>query len=176
MDFEKAYKNFLNGTATPEETEFVRSEMQKANAVNDILSNVKREGAAETAERETVKRAMKTYLKKDTLKILLIVCCSVVVLAIASACAIGIPILVNAKDNVNYSKAEAEAIAIEYVADLPGSNADKIKVREYEKELEVEGRLKKSHYVHVFEIYDGASRVWEVEIDSRTGHIIDIDD
>ena len=74
------------------------------------------------------------------------------------------------------TKAEAEAIAIEYVADLPGSNADKIKVREYEKELEVEGRLKKSHYVHVFEIYDGASRVWEVEIDSRTGHIIDIDD
>lgn len=176
MDFEKAYQNFINGTASPEEVEFVRSEMKKASDVNNILANVKNEGATDTAEKETVKKAIKTYRKKDVIKTLLIVAASLLVVAIGIACAIGIPILVNAKDNVNYSKAEAEAIAIEHVADLPGSNADKIKVREYEKELEVEGRLKKSHYVHVFEIYDGASRVWEVEIDSRTGDIIDIDD
>ena len=41
MDFEKAYEKFLNGTATPEETEFVRSEMKKASEINDILTSDK---------------------------------------------------------------------------------------------------------------------------------------
>ena len=175
MDFEKAYKNFLNGTATPEETEFVRSEMQKANAVNDILSNVKREGAAEAAERETVKRAMKTYLKKDTLKILLIVCCSVVVLAIASACAIGIPILSNANANTNYSENDARAIAVAYLTERYPDSADDIEVRRVERELEVEGRIKHARYIYVVDVYNGVDEVVEIEIDSKTGKIIDVD-
>ena len=176
MDFEKAYQNFLNGTATPEETEFVRSEMKKASEINDLLASVKDEGATDTAEKETVKKAMKRYWKKDILKTLIIVSSALLVVAIGVACAIGIPILSNAKDNFNYSKAEAEAIAVEYIAEQFPAGADKIRVREYEKELEVEGRIKNSHYVHVFEIYNGVNRVIELEIDSRNGHIIDFDD
>ena len=97
MDFEKAYEKFLNGTASPEEVEFVRGEMKKANDVNNILSNVKKEGATEAAEKETVRRAIKSYWKKDTVRILILACASVLALAIAIACAIGIPILSNAQ-------------------------------------------------------------------------------
>jgi len=61
MDFEKAYQKFLDGTATAEEVEFVRSEMKKASAVNDILNQVKTEGATKTADLETVKNAVKTF-------------------------------------------------------------------------------------------------------------------
>ena len=64
MEFEKAYEKFLNGTASPEEIEFVRSEMKKANDVNNILNNVKNEGATNASEKESVKRAMKAYFKK----------------------------------------------------------------------------------------------------------------
>ena len=175
MDFEKAYQKFINGTASPEETEFVRSEMKKANDINDILTNVKNEGATNTAEKETVKKAMKTYRKKDTLKILLIVCCSLLVLAIGIGCAIGIPILSNAKSNMNYTAEQAKAIAVEYLSARYPANADGIEVYRVEKELEVEGRIKNARYIYVLDVYNGVNEVFEIEIDSKTGNIIEID-
>ncbi len=176
MDFEKTYQKFLNGTATPEEIEFVRSEMKKANDVNGILANVKNEGATNTAERETVKKAIKTYWKKDTLKILLIVCCSVVFLTICVACAIGIPILSNAKDNTNYTEEQAKAIAVTYLAERHPDRAEKIEVRHVEKELEVDGRIKNARYIYIVEIYNGVNEELEIEIDGKTGKIIEVDD
>ena len=65
MDFEKAYQKFLEGTATPEEMEFVRSEMKKANEINNVLATVNNEGVTDIAEKETVKKAMRKYWKKD---------------------------------------------------------------------------------------------------------------
>ncbi len=176
MDFEKAYKKFLDGTASPEETEFVRNEMKKANDINGILANVKNEGATNTAERETVKQAMKTYLRKDTLKILLIVCCSLTVLAIGIACALGIPILNNAKNNVNYSWEEAESIAFNYLVKEYPESTGKIEIRRVEKELEIEGRIKNARYIYVLDVYNGVNNVFEIEIDSKTGKIIEVDD
>ena len=176
MDFEKSYQNFINGTASPEEVEFVRSEMKKANEINDILTSVKNEGATNTAEKETVKKAIRTYQKKDTLKILLIVCCSVIVLAIGIACAIGIPILSNAKNNVNFTSEQAKAIAIEHFSDKYPDSAAKIEVYRMEKELEVEGRIKNARYIYVVDVYNGVNGVFEIEIDSKTGKIIEIDD
>ncbi len=175
MEFEKAYQKFLNGTATPEEIEFVRSEMKKANEINDILVNVKKDGATNTAEKETVKKAMRTYQKKDTLKILLIVSCAMLVLAIGIACAVGIPILSNAKNNVNYTVEEAQAIAVNYITSANPSLAKDVEVREVEKELEVDGRIKHARYIYVFEIYNGLDDVLEIEIDSKTGKIIEVD-
>lgn len=175
MDFEKAYKNFINGTATPEETEFVRSEMKKASDINGILTNVKSEGASSPAEKETVRRAMKAYLKKDTLKILLIVCCSVLVLAIGAACAVGIPILNNAKGNTNYTENDARAIAVAYLTERYPDSADNIEVRRVERELEVEGRIKHARYIYVVDVYNGADGVIEIEVDSKTGKIVDVD-
>ena len=37
MDFENAYQKFLDGTATPEEVEFVRSEIRKAKELSEII-------------------------------------------------------------------------------------------------------------------------------------------
>ena len=173
MDFEKAYQKFLNGTASPEEIEFVRSEMKKANEVNDVLSNVKKEGATNAAEKETVKKAMKAYWKKDTLKILIIVCACVLVLAIGIGCAIGIPIFSNAKANMNYTAKEAEEIAVGYLAER--YPMDKIEVYRVEKELEVDGRIKNARYIYVIDVYNGVNDVLEIEIDSRTGKIIEVD-
>ena len=175
MDFEKAYEKFLNGTASPEEIEFVRSEMKKANDINGILNSVKSEGATNEAERSDVKRAMKSFWKKDVLKTLIIVGCSVLVLAIGISMAIGIPILNSAKDNLNYTASEAKEIALEYVADKYPEGVEKIKVHKTERELEVEGRIKNARYIYVIEVYNGINEVIEIEIDGKTGNIIDVD-
>ena len=175
MDFEKAYQKFINGTATEEETEFVRSEMKKANDVNNILTSVKSEGATSTALRDTVKKAMKRYWRKDTLKILIIVLSSMLVLAIGATAAIGIPILTAAQDNMNYTVDEAKAIAIEHIADAYPEAKGEIEVYRVERELDVEGRIRHARYVYIFDVYNGVDNVIEIEIDSKTGKIIDVD-
>ena len=176
MDFEKAYQKFLDGTATPEEMEFVRSEMKKASDINGILENVKKEGATNVAESKTVKEAKKKYCIKDTKKILLIVCSVVLVFAIAIGAAVGIPVLTNAKENTNYTIEQAKEIAISEVITLyPDADVNKIKVRNVEKDLEVQGRIKNARYIYVIEVYNGLNRVVEIEIDSKPGEIIDLD-
>ena len=174
MKFEEVYKKFLEGTATDEEIEFVRSEMKKASEINDILNN-KQENLIDKAEQETVKKAMKSYWKKDTLKILVIVCTIVVVLSLAISLAIGIPVLSNAKNNTNYTVEQAEVIAIEYLSERYPNSKDKIEVYKVEKELEVEGRLKNARYIYVLDVYNGVNNVFEIEIDSKTGKIIEVD-
>ena len=176
MDFEKAYEKFLNGTASAEEVEFVRSEMKKANDVNGILNNVKKDGATVEAEKTTVRRAMKQYLKKDTVRILIIVLASLLALAIAVSLAVGIPILSNARDNINYTRDEAEVIAVQYLAERNPSVQDQIQIYRVERELEVEGRIKNARYIYVIEIYNGIDSVLEIEIDSKTGKILEVDD
>ena len=175
MDFEKAYEKFLNGTASPEEVEFVRSEMKRANDVNNILSNVKNEGATNVAEQETVRRAMKSYWKKDTIKILIIVGAALLALAIAVSLAIGIPVLNNAKDNLNYSEEEAKEIAINHLQFISSTIIQQpIEVIRVERELEVEGRIKNARYIYVIELYSGAKAL-EIEVDGKTGKVLDVD-
>lgn len=177
MDFEKAYQNFINGTASPEEVEFVRSEMKKAGEINDLLASVKDEGATRDAEKEKVKKAIKSYKKRDTVKILVIVSSIILVLALGVGAAIGIPILTNAKDNVNYSREEAKAMAIAALEDRYSGKEWSYEVLRSERELEVEGRIKKAHYVYVFDVKSSANHIFEVEVNSMNGLIeIDVDD
>ena len=177
MDFEKAYQNFINGNASPEEVEFVRNEMKKASEINDLLASVKDEGATRDAEKEKVKKAIKSYKKRDTVKILVIVSSIILVLALGIGAAIGIPVLSYAKDNVNVSKNEAEAIAISALEDRYSDKAWSYEVIRSERELEVEGRIKKAHYVYVFEIRGGSNLLFEVEVNSMNGLVeIEIDD
>ena len=175
MDFEKAYQKFLDGTATAEEVEFVRSEMKKASAVNDVLDKVKNGGSTKTADLQTVKKAVKAFRIRDFIKVLTIVCSIVLVLAIGIGCAIGIPILKNAKANMNYTIEQAEQIAIEFIAERYPDSKDKIEVYHVEKELDVEGRIKNARYIYVLDVYNGVNNVLEIEIDSKTGNIIEID-
>ena len=175
MDFEKAYQKFLNGTASPEETEFVRSEMKKASAVNDILDNVKKEGATKEACGDKVHKAIKKYNVKTTVRIAVVVASALLILSIFAALAVAIPVFSNARDNVNYSKDQAREIAIQYVAEKYPENADKVSVRRIEKDVEVYGRLKNARYIYVLDVYNGDNRVIEIEVDSKSGEIVDVD-
>ena len=175
MEFEKAYQKFLQGTATPEEIEFVRSEMKKANEVSEVLAGARREEVTAVAEQATVRAAIKKYWKKDTIKILIIVCCAVFAVAVAVACAIGIPVLTNAQENIHYTEQQAKDIAIAYLSERHPESKGEIEVYRVERELEVDGRIKNARYIYVVDIYNGTSEVVEIEIDSKTGKILDVD-
>ena len=173
MDFEKAYQKFLEGTATQEEIDFVRAEMNKAKAVNDILDNVKPDEKIIKAEQEDVQKAVKKVKIKDTIKLFIIVFASLVVVAGIVLAAIFIPAYNNAQENLNVSEKQAKQMAIEYVINNDNNaNADKIRIRDFEREFEYNGRAKKSHYVYVMEVYDGTDNVYVIEINAKTGDIL----
>lgn len=178
MDFEKAYQKFLDGTATEEEVEFVRAEMNKAKALNDIIDSAKQEGVIDKAEKEEVKKAVKSFNLKNTIKTFIITLSSLVVLAGITLAAIFIPAVNYAKDNLRYTQKDAKEIAVQWVKEHnpQGVDDNKVKIVEFEREFEMEGRLKNAHYVYVMEVYDGESKVYDIEVDSRTGNIIVEDD
>ena len=64
MDFKSAYKKFLEGTATPEETEFVRNELAKARAVNDIDAAIKDNVVFSEKNSEEVKKCCQKNKEK----------------------------------------------------------------------------------------------------------------
>jgi len=175
MEFKKAYKKFLDGTATQKEIDFVRSEMKKAEEVNETLNNIKEKGALKEADNETIKKAVKNYRKKDTLKIIMIVLVSIIAAVIIISLAIGIPILNNAKENTNITSSEAKDIATKYIIEKYPENASKVEVYKIEKELEIEGRVKNARYIYSMDVYNGKNTVIEIEVDSKTGNIIEID-
>lgn len=53
MDFENAYQKFLDGTATPEEVEFVRSEIRKAKELSEIIDM----GKTDVIKKPTTKKS-----------------------------------------------------------------------------------------------------------------------
>lgn len=76
---------------------------------------------------------------------------------------------------MHYTVAEAETIAVEYLTEKYPAGADKIEVYSVDKELEVEGRIKNTRYIYVLDVYNGVNEIFEIEIDSKTGNIIEID-
>ncbi len=172
MDFERVYQKFLDGTATQEEIDFVRAEMNKAKAINDILDNVNPNEKIVKAEQEEVQKAVKKFKIKDTIKVLAIVLASLVVVAGIVLASIFVPAYGNANDNLNVSASEAKQMAAQWVIDNDNNvNADKVRIVEFEREFEYNGRVKKAHYVYVIEVYDGTDNVYELEINAKTGDI-----
>ena len=172
MDFERAYQNFLDGTATKEEIEFVREEMAKAKAINNIIDNVSVDEKIVKAEQDDVKKAVKKFNVKNTIKIFVITIVSLIVVTGAILASIFIPAYNNAKDNINISEKDAKQIAIEYVVITDGVALDKVRIVEFEREFEYNGRAKKAHFVYVIEVYNGVDTVYEIEVNAKTGEII----
>ena len=175
MDFEKAYQNFLDGTATEEEIEFVRAEIKKAQALNDVIDNARGESAVKPADKNAVIRAIKNFNFRDTVKTLIIVFSSILLVSAITFLAIFIPIYNTAKDNLNISADEAKEIATQYMVEKTGVAAEDIVIRDFDRDLEVEGRITPARFIYTMEIYNGYDNSYEIEIDGKTGKITDVD-
>ena len=176
MDFEKAYKKFLDGTATDEEVQFVRTEIAKARKLTEIIDN-----EAPNVISEADGGAYKKAAKKHSLTTILT---TVVVAILAIAIIGGAAVLIvhsirsnNADGNTRITREQARELAISYVeenyADVPGS----IFVEDIDCDLESGFDISKSYYEYSVELSKGSLEC-EVEINGRTGEIIyvDVDD
>ena len=176
MDFEKAYKKFLDGTATDEEVQFVRTEIAKARKLTESIDN-----EATNVISEADGGAYKKAAKKHSLKTILT---TVVVAILAIAIIGGAAVLIvhsirsnNADGNTRITREQARELAISYVeenyADVPGS----IFVEDIDCDLESGFDIGKAYYEYSVELSKG-SLEFEVEINGRTGEIIyvDVDD
>lgn len=170
MDFEKAYQKFLDGTATPEEIEFVRSEINRARKLTEdpVKGN---SGITAVAGSAKVKKAAQKYNSRMTVKTVLIVVLSVII-AIGALVAVFFGVsIASAKSNTKISMADAEQIAIAYVEENFSEETGTTFVEDIDRDIEIKFEVNKSYYIYGVELSKGFLEV-DVEISGKTGEII----
>ena len=171
MDFKSAHKKFLEGTATPEETEFVRNELAKARAVNDIDTAIKDNVVFSEKNSEEVKNVVKKTKKKSLLKT---ICISVASLVVITGAVLGTVFgiaVTSANKTMKYTLDKACEIAVTEVKQKFSLNEAKVTKRE--KDFRMEVNLTKSYYIYDIEVNDLKGTDYDVEISSK-GHILSI--
>ena len=171
MDFKSAYKKFLEGTATPEETEFVRNELAKARAVNDIDTAIKDNVVFSEKNSEEVKNVVKKTKKKSVLKT---ICISVASLVVITGAVLGTVFgiaVTSANKTMKYNLDKACDIAVTEVKQK--FSLSEAKVTKREKDFRMEVNLTKSYYIYDIEVNDLEGTDYDVEISSK-GHILSI--
>ena len=171
MDFKSAYKKFLEGTATPEETEFVRNELAKARAVNDIDTAIKDNVVFSEKNSEEVKNIVKKTKKKSVLKT---ICISVASLVVITGAVLGTVFgiaVTSANKTMKYTLDKACEIAVTEVKQK--FSLGEAKVTKREKDFRMVVDLTKSYYIYDIEVNDLNGTHYDVEISSK-GHILSI--
>lgn len=173
MDFEKAYQKFLDGTASDEEVEFVRSEIKKARKLTEIIDRESPSVVAEASD-EAYKKAAKKHRTKTIVTIVLVSILAIAILAAAAVLIIHSLTADNAGNNTRMTRDEARELAISYIeehyADVPGE----IFVEDVDCDLESGLDIGKAYYEYSVDIKKG-SMEFEVEINGHTGEIIYVD-
>ena len=165
MDFKSAYKKFLEGTATPEETEFVRNELAKARAVNDIDTAIKDNVVFSEKNSEEVKNVVKKTKKKSVLKT---ICISVASLVVITGAVLGTVFgiaVTSANKTMIYNLDEACKIAVTEVKQK--FSLSEAKVTKREKDFRMVVDLTKSYYIYDIEVNDLKGTNYDVEISSK---------
>ena len=165
MDFKSAHKKFLEGTATPEETEFVRNELAKARAVNDIDTAIKDNVVFSEKNSEEVKNVVKKTKKKSVLKT---ICISVASLVVITGAVLGTVFgiaVTSANKTMIYNLDEACEIAVTKVKQR--FKLSEAKVTKREKDFRMVVDLTKSYYIYDIEVNDLNGTDYDVEISSK---------
>lgn len=169
MDFESAYKKYVDGTATDEEKFFVEQELDKAKKMTEIIDAYQSSRPIENeCDKETVRKAQKKFAKKNALRALVITAaCIVIVAAIVLASVFGTAFGA-ANKNCNVSQEAAKQIALEFVADKYGTAGVPI-VTDCKKEIEYSSDLRHSVYTYEIEIQFGLAYEIDVRVNAKTG-------
>ena len=168
MDFENAYQKFLDGTATPEEVEFVRSEIRKAKELSEIIDMGKAD-VIKKADDEKVKKAAKKFSLKMAVTTVLVtlVVAAGIVLGSVFGVAVG-----GAKRNTSVvSQEEVKQIALDYIKTELNIDEEAIGWK-IERDLEMTSKLKNSYYIYEVDVNTSRGKEIELEIDGRNGKVI----
>ena len=179
MNFEDAYKKLRNGTATDEEAAFVARELENVRRISSILDNPElSDPGIGQAEMDTVQKARKVFNQKTLIRTVVVVLCSLLVIAAIVCAILFIPSNISASGKVTLSKEQAvEAAHACLVEELGEEEAGRFYVDYAHRHLRYVGSIFDAIYVYKIEYEDIHGREYEIEVNSNSGYTVirDID-
>jgi hypothetical protein len=192
MNYEDAFKNYENGTATEEEKAFVRAELEKAKSLGNILDAevVEQPSPITQAEVTEIKKAKKHFKIKHILFALGALALVIVMVGAILGGVFG-SAAVSAKKQITVSTGEAVEIGkvelLDWLNDmrndsngqlqLPGGTfnytIDEIRYEDIDTDFVYELPLGDSHYVYKIE-FEVRDTDYKVHVDSRDGKVLRI--
>ena len=108
MNFEEAYQKLQEGTATDAEVAFVAREIENLRKIRVILDNpALSDPEIDRVEIEKVQKARKRFNRRTLLRTILIVFCSLLIVAAIVCAILFIPSSISAASKQKYSKDQA---------------------------------------------------------------------
>lgn len=170
MDFESAYKKYVEGTANDEEKAFVEQELDKAQKMTEIIDAYQSHRPIEEGcDKETVKKAQKKFALKNALRALGITAAVVVLVAAIILASVFGTAFGAANKNCNISEEEAKQIALQFVASTYYGMGDVLIVTECKREIDYSSDLRHSVYTYEIEIQYGFVYEIDVRVNAKTG-------
>ncbi len=175
MNFEKAFENYKNGTATVEERAFVESEIAKARKINEVIEEMDTKRVVNQAESKDVKKAINKMKIKTGIRIAVISVIVVMVMSILAAASVGIYTGTTASGKAAYTREECINAAKQAVIEHSGDPSASLRVADVDKDMRFEyGKLSSAMYVYEIEILSGY-REYDIVVDSVTGKVLIVD-
>ncbi len=174
MNFEELYQKYKAGTATPEEQEAVKQEIEKAKRISSLLDG---EFAGDIdplspADKTAVQKAKKAFNLRNTLKTFLIAVISITVVG-SLVCG---GIFATAFFSANNAKTVTADQAIDSAKELLaqhlgiGETVEMI-VNDTEEELDIGSKLTDSVYLYEIQLIYG-DYSYEIQVSSKTGYAL----
>lgn len=170
MNFEESYERFLNGTASDDEVNFVAEEIRKAKEIERILNLPAESPVFEAASDETVIRARKSFNRKNLIRTLVVIICSLAFLAALVCGILFIPSTLSARQSRKFTRDECTQIAIECAAQYFGnSDESKFVVHDVDRHLSMRHGLTKAVYMYEVELINDTHEI-EIYVNSSSGY------
>lgn len=169
MNFKDAYEKMKNGTATEEEIEFVKEEINKAKEVNEVLTEEEdsKENKLKPVEEDEIKKLKrKVKIKAIVTPIVVTLIILIIVSGIILGTIFGLGIS-NAQKNKNITNEEATTLAIEYIKEKYGIDETSLIVHDTERDLALKIPFKDSRYVYEIEIMNEITK-YELKVDAKS--------
>ena len=179
MNFEDAYKKLRDGTASDEEAAFVARELENVRRISSILDDPElSDPGIGQAEIETVQKARKVFNHKTLIRTIIVVLCSLLVIAAIVCAILFIPSNISASGKVKLTKEQAiEAAHACLVEEVGEEEAGRFYVDYAHRHLRYVGSIFDAIYVYKVEYEDIYGREYEIEVNSNSGYTVirDID-
>ena len=174
MNFEEAYNKLKDGTATDEEAAFVARELENVRKISAILDNP---GLADPglvkAEHETVQKARKAYNRKTIIRTIIIVVCSLAIIAAVVCGILFIPSNISASKSLSITKQQAQDKAYTCLVEMVGEEEAKEYYVDYNiRHIRYTGDVFHAVYVYVVEFENSFGREYEIEVNGRSGYAV----
>lgn len=174
MNFEEAYRKLREGTATDEEAAFVARELENVRRISSILDDpVLSDPEISKAKLETVQKARKAFNHKALIRTVVIVLCSLLIIAAVVCSILFIPSNISASGKVKLTKEQAvEAAYACLVKEVGEKQAEDFYVDYAHRHLRYVGSIFDAVYVYKVEFEDPHGREYEIEVNSNSGYTV----